>query len=88
MIGTWQILLVSIVAILTILLVVIGVQLFYLLRELRVLIKKINNIVDDAEGLTKIVSSSFSSLSGFGAGLKAAANLVSLIRKKKDPEEE
>lgn len=82
MVETWQILLVAVVTILTILLTVVGVQVVYILKGVREVLKKTNNILDNASEMTKTVASSFGSVAGFGAGLKAAMKFVSLFKKK------
>jgi len=81
MIETWQILLVSVVTILTILLTVIGVQIVYILKEIRETIGKINHIAADAGKITKSISSAAGSVSGFSAGMKMAVGFLSLLKR-------
>lgn len=87
MLETWQILLVAVVTVLTILLTVVGVQVVYILRQVREILRKTNNILDNAGDLTKTLASSFGSVAGFGAGLKAAVKLISLFKKRKESED-
>lgn len=84
MLETWQILLVAVVTVLTILLTVVGVQVVYILKEVREILRKTNNILNNAGEMTKTIASSFGSVAGFGAGLKAAMKFVSLFKKKKE----
>lgn len=81
MIETWQILLVAVVTVITILLTIIGIQIVYILKEARYMLVKINTVVSDAAKITKTVSTSVGSVAGFGAGLKAALSIVSVLKK-------
>ena len=80
MIESWQILLVAVVTVLTVLLTVIGVQIIYILKEVRETLGRINHLLTKADDLTQVFTNSVSSISGFGAGLRAALKLVSMIK--------
>lgn len=79
--------LVAVVTVLTILLTVIGVQVVYILKEVREMLRKFNGMVDDGAKLTKSLTTSVGSLAGFGAGLKAAVKLVELLKGRKKEKE-
>ena len=73
---------------LTILLVVLGVQVFFILKGLRKTIEKANKILDDAGSITESVSGPISSLSSLSMGLKTGAILAKLFNKKKHHKDE
>ncbi len=68
-----------IVIVLTILLVVLGVQVFFILRELRKTLDKANKVLDDTGTITESVSKPISSLSSVAMGLKAGAKLARIL---------
>lgn len=84
MIEGWQVLLVAVVTVLTVLLTVIGIQIFYLIKETRQIVHKVNTTVDNVSGFTSKISSSVGSLAGFSAGMNAAMSLVSLLKKRSE----
>lgn len=59
-----QVVLIFILSLLTINLIIVGVYVILVLRELRETIKKANTILDGAENVTEFLSNPFSSLSG------------------------
>lgn len=82
MIDTAQAVLLIVVVILTVLLVALGVQVFYILRELRRTVSKANKVLDDTGAITQSVSGPISSLSNLTAGLKTGALIARLLRGK------
>lgn len=87
MIDTVQAVLLFVIVLLTILFIVLGIQVFYILRDLRQTIKRTNNILEDVERVSEGASSAFESVSGVFGGastLKSILNIVSLFRKKKE----
>lgn len=86
MIDTVQAVLLFVIVLLTILFVVLGIQVFYILRDFRQTIKRTNNILEDVENVSEGVSNSISSVSGiFGnaSALGSIAKILSLFRKRK-----
>lgn len=79
--DTVQALLVAVVVVLTVMLVVIGLQVFYILRELRRTIMKANRVLDNTESITESVSAPVSSFSDLLMGLQSGKTIVSLLRK-------
>ena len=80
-----QIILLVVITVLTILLAVLGVQVYLILKELRRTIEKANKILDDAEVISHTVSSPISSLFSFSTlseGVKVG-NLVARFFKRK-----
>ena len=70
-----QIVLIFILAILTVVLVGVGVYVILVLREFRETIQKANLIIDDVENLTNAVSNPLSIVTGVIEGIKAVKNL-------------
>ncbi len=74
--------------ILTLLLVLLGIQVWYILKEIRTGIMKTNTMLDDAKKVTSTVGDSVSSMSGIVSGIKAAFSVFKTFKKKSDGEEE
>lgn len=83
-----QITIVVISFILTLLVVVLGVQVWYILKEMRTAITKTNTMLDDAKKVTGTVGDSVSSMSGIVSGIKAALSVFKTFRKKNEESEE
>lgn len=77
-----QVVLFSVIIILTVLLVVLGVQVFFILRELRKTIDTANKILDDASQITETVKKPVSSLSSLAMGLKTGAIIAKIFQGK------
>jgi hypothetical protein len=72
---------------LTILLVVLGIQVYYILSEVRLSVHKTNKMLDDAGKVSGTVSEGVTSMSGFMNGIKTGLQmLTSLQKKEKDNE--
>ncbi len=63
MIESIQILLIIVIAILTILLMIVGIQVFLILKELRCSIERVNKILNDAGKISESFVKPLSSLS-------------------------
>ena len=72
------------------LLVVLGIQVFLILRELRKTIDKVNKVLDDTSIITESVSKPISSLSTLAMGLKTGATIAKIFQgsKKHDKKDE
>ena len=88
MIDTAQAVLLFVLFVLTILVLVLGVQVFFILRELKQTVMKANKILDDAAIISKSVSGPVSSLSSLAAGVKTGALLAGLLKRKKEKSDE
>ncbi|MBM3282753.1 hypothetical protein FJY90_00730 [Candidatus Gottesmanbacteria bacterium] len=86
MIEPINVLLFAVVVILTILMVVIGWQIYLILGEVRKMMMKFNTIADGAVSFTGNISKSFHNLTGFSDGLKTVLGLFRVFKKehKKD----
>lgn len=76
-----QIILIIVIVLLTVLLAVLGIQVFFILKELRKTVSKANKVLDNTNVITQSVSSPISSLSGIAAGIKTGASFINLFKK-------
>lgn len=81
MIDPAQTALFLVVIILTILLIVLGIQVFFVLRGLRKTIEKANKVLDDTGSITESVSRPISSLSTLAMGLKTGATIAKILNR-------
>lgn len=72
---------------LAILLIVLGIQVWYILKEIRRSLQKMNSMLDDAKKVSGTVSEGIVGMSGFVSGLKTGISAVtSLLHKKEEAE--
>jgi len=83
MIDPAQIVLFLVIIVLAVLLVILGIQVFFILRELRQTITKVNKVLDDTGTITESVSGPISNISTLMMGLKTGATFASLLNLKK-----
>jgi uncharacterized protein (UPF0333 family) len=76
-----QILLAVVISSLTVVLIIIGIEFFFILKEMRESIKKMNQIIDDTHTVTKTVSKGVEDTAGFLSGLKKGAGMFGAIKK-------
>ena len=76
-----QIILVAVIILLTVLLIALGVQVFFIRREFRKTVYKANKVLDNTESITQSVSAPLSSLSSISTGIKSGVTFLSLIKK-------
>lgn len=76
-----QVALFVVIIVLAILLVALGVQVFFILRELRKTVSKANKVLDNTDVITGSVSAPLSSLSSLSAGIKTAAPILNFFKK-------
>lgn len=88
MIDPAQTALFLVVIVLTILLLVLGIQVFFILRELRKTIDKANKVLDDTGVITESVSKPISSFSSLAMGLKTGAKIAKILNKDKHHKDE
>ncbi len=84
MIEPIQILLSAVIVILTVLMVLIGWQIFQILFEIRKMLIKFNSMVDGAVSISGNIGKSFKDLSGFTEGLKTVLGFMKIFKKGKD----
>lgn len=76
-----QVALFIIIIILAILLLVVGIQVFFILREFRKTVFKANKVLDNTNIITESVSAPLSSLSGIASGFKTVTPILSFLKK-------
>lgn len=76
-----QLLLFIVILVLTILLVVLGIQVFLILRDVRKTIIKANKVLDKTGEITDSVSAPISNISQLFTGLKTGATIANFIKK-------
>lgn len=78
--------------ILTIMLTVVGLQLFLVLKTFRQTVQRINNITDEAESKIKRIAQPLQGLVGIAAGVKTGVKVfegfVNYLNKKKSEKED
>lgn len=79
-----QLLIFIVILVLTVLLIVLGIQVFLILRDLRVTINKTNKILDNADIITESIATPVSSLSSLIMGIKTGAGMAGIIKKVMD----
>lgn len=93
MVDTVQLVLLIVIIVLTGLLVILGIQVFYILKELRTTLKKTNRVLDNADSITSNIEGPLSALSSLAIGTKAtslfavAKFVKSVLSKDKDTDE-
>ena len=77
-----QITIIVISLILTGLMVALGVQVWYILKEVRISIQKMNKMLEDGGKMTGAVSDGVAGMSGLVNGIKAGLSFFSSFRHK------
>lgn len=77
------VLLAFVIVILTIMLSVIGVQVFFILREFRQTITKANKVLDDTSVISESVSKPISMVSAMVTGLRGGSKIVKILTREK-----
>lgn len=88
MIEPTQILLFSVVIILTSLTAIIGWQIYKILSEIRKMLNKFNIMVGGAVNMTQNIGKSLDNINGFSEGLKAVFGIFRSFKKKNSQEKE
>lgn len=81
-----QTILLSVIIVLSIFLVVIGVQVFFVLKALKATIKKMNALFEDASGLVEEIKKPVARAQGLITALTTGASIVNLLKKGKENE--
>lgn len=79
MIDLVQLVLLTVIIVLTLLLVFLGIQVFFILGEVRKTVTKTNGILDKADSITESVKTPLSALSTLAIGVKATS-LISIAK--------
>lgn len=84
---TTQILLVIVVLALTLIMTIVGVEVFLIFKELRQSMKKINKMLDDMGLITEAVAKPIAGFSGFISGIKSGADAIKLLTRESSKKE-
>lgn len=84
MLDITQTLLIVVITVLTILLAVIGVQVFFILRDMRDTVQKTNKILEDTSSMTANFKRPFSSMTSLASGIKTGLEIISMLRERKE----
>lgn len=76
-----QVLLFLVVSILTTILVLAGIQVVHILKELRETIRKTNKMMDDFQLISSSIAKPIAGVSGFLTGIKSGMDVVNLFLK-------
>lgn len=82
-----QLTIIGVTITLTILLVILGIQVYYILQEIKTSLQKVNKMLDDASAVTGTVSEGITSMSGFINGIKSGMSLLTSFKPKEDKHE-
>lgn len=82
MIDPAQAVLLLVIVILTFLLLTLGIQVFFILRDFRRTLGKANKVLDDTSVITASVSEPLANLSGLTSGLKAGAMIAKILKSR------
>jgi len=82
--DTTQFVIIIVTVTLSTLFVILGIQLFFILKEMRITVQKINKMLDDIGKVSGTVSDGVVNMTGFINGLKAGISAISSLRGGKD----
>lgn len=72
---------------LALLLIILGIQVWYILKEIRISMQKMNSMLDDAKKVSGTVSEGVVGMSGFMNGLKTGLSAVTSFLHKGEKNE-
>ena len=76
-----QVALFAVIIVLAILLLTLGIQVFFILREFHKTVSKANKVLDNTNVITESVSSPLSSMSSLASGIKTVTPLLNFFKK-------
>lgn len=76
-----QIILIVVIILLAILLMALGIQVFFILKEFRKTVSKANKVLDNTNLITESVSAPISSMSGIASGIKTGISFINIFKK-------
>jgi len=83
MVEPAQALLIVVVVVLTAILVAVGIQVYFILKEVRQSVKKVNKILDSAQDISESLARPINSLSDSLMGISGIGGLVSWLMARK-----
>ncbi|MCL4397784.1 hypothetical protein M1403_02015 [Patescibacteria group bacterium] len=88
MVDATQFLLVFVIVIITVMLSIICVQVYFILREFRQTLTKANKVLDDTGVISESVSKPISTLSTMLLGVKGGSAIVKALTEKRPKEKD
>lgn len=88
MLDAAQIALILIISLLTTMILVLGIQVFLILKEFKKTLEKANKVLDNTNDITESVSTPISALSTILMGIKTGASFANMLTPKKNSEGE
>ncbi len=82
-----QIVIIAISIVLTSLFIALGIQFWFILKEIRGTVIRLNKMLDDAGRVTGAVGEGFNNVTGLMSGIKAGLSLVTSLKKKGESDE-
>lgn len=82
-----QVLIIVVVTILAIILAAVGIQIFFILKEVRRSVEKVNKMLDDATVVSGSVAQGVTGISGVLAGVKTGLSFLNFFKKGKGDED-
>jgi hypothetical protein len=79
MIDTIQLVLLLVIVVLAVFLLVLGVQVFFILKDFRRTIGKFNRVLDDTESITSNIKKPLSNLSDLASGFRAGGSVLTIM---------
>jgi hypothetical protein len=77
-----QALLVLVIIVLTSFLVIVGIQVYFILKDVRVTLDRLNKVLDNAGVITDKIREPFNSSSSINLGLRVFLSFLNLLRGK------
>ncbi len=84
MIDPVQAVLLTVIILLTILLAVLGIQVFFILRELSRTVRRATRVLENTQTITESVSQPMSFLSGILLSTKSLSAISKILKRKSD----
>lgn len=88
MIDAVQAVLLFVIVLLTIILIILGIQVFFILKDFRKTLTKANRILDTADEITENISQPLSFLSTFLVSTRSLSTISKVLKPKKRREED
>ena len=85
--DTTQIILLTIIIVLAVFLIALGFQVFYVLKDVRKTLTRMNRLFDDADELVGQVKKPIDSASSFFTALTAGAGMAHILKRKENKEQ-
>ncbi len=87
MIDAVQAVLLFVIVLLTIILIVLGIQVFFILKEFKKTVKKTNQILDTTDEITTTIAQPLSFLSTFLVSTRSLSTISKVLKTKKREDE-